>query len=167
MMCHSNSLQNPHTCSTRDMPFLPSAGFTLFELIVVLVLIGLFSSMVFVSVSSGLFKSRETKFIDQFEASLKSARTRAIGQGRAVKFIIDGENRRYGLKVPGLKDIPGSIQVEGEKIEELDDGIYGIIFYPDGSSSGGVLDLKWDNGRTDTFKIARIWSNISHESSGR
>ena len=142
-------------------------GFTLFELMVVLVLIGLLSSMVFVSVSSGLFKSRETKFIDQFSTCLKRARTRAIGQGRTVEFMIDGEKRRYGLKVPGLKDIPASIQVEGEEIEELDQGIYGIVFYPDGSSSGGILDLKWDNGRIDTFKIARIWSHISHESSRR
>ncbi len=79
--------------------------------------------------------------------------------------MIDGENRRYGLKVPGLKDIPGSIQVEGDDIEELSEGIYGIIFYPDGSSSGGVLDLKWNDGRIDTFKIGRIWSSINHASS--
>ncbi len=144
-----------------------SLGFTLFELMVVLVLIGLLSSMVFVSVSSGLFKSRETKFIDQFMADLRSARTRAIGQGRAVQFLIDGDKRLYGLKHPGLKEIPGSIQVEGDDIEELEDGIFGIIFYPDGSSSGGVLDLKWVNGRVDTFKIARIWSSIRHEHSGQ
>jgi len=142
-------------------------GFTLFELMVVLVLIGLLSSMVFVSVSSGLFKSKETKFIDKFTADLKSARTRAIGRGRAVKFLIDGENRLFGLSPPGLEKIPGSIQVEGENIEELEDGVYGIIFYPDGSSSGGELDLKWADGRVDTFRVARIWSSITHESSGR
>lgn len=142
-------------------------GFTLFELMVVLVLIGLLSSMVFVSVSSGLFKSREIRFVDQFMAGLRSARIRAIGQGRAVKFLIDGNNRLYGLKSSGFKEIPSSIQVEGDDIEELQNGIFGIIFYPDGSSSGGVLDLKWANGRVDTFKIARIWSSIRHEHSGK
>ena len=148
-------------------PLAGTHGFTLFELMVVLVLIGLLSSMVFVSVSSGLFKSRETKFINQFLAGLRSARTRAIGQGRAVKFLIDGEKRLYGLKHPGLQEIPQSIQVEGEGIEELGEGVYGIVLYPDGSSSGGELELKWADGRIDTFVIARIWSNIKHEHSGQ
>ncbi len=165
-------LHSEHVCPAspslpEKLPFDTSNGFTLFELMVVLVLIGLLSSMVFVSVSSGLFKSRETKFINQFMAGLRSARTRAIGRGRAVKFLIDGEKRLYGLKPPGLKKIPQSIQVEGQGIEELGDGIYGIVFYPDGSSSGGELELKWANGRIDTFRIARIWSNITHEHSGQ
>jgi len=153
------------------MPFSKNpgleSGFTLFELMVVLVLIGLLSSMVFVAVSSGLLKSRETKFVNQFANALKGARTRALGQGKAVRFIIDSENRKFGLKPPGLQEIPASIQIEGEDIEELQDGVYGIVFYPDGSSSGGELDLKWANGRVDTFKIARIWSTVLHETSGR
>lgn len=136
------------------------------ELMVVLVLIGLFSSMVFVSVSSGLFKSKETKFVNQFLAGLRTARTRAISQGRAVRFIIDGDNRRYGLKALGLKEIPSDIQVEGSDIEELEEGVFAIVFYPDGSSSGGELEIKWSDGQTDTIKIARIWSSIAHEHSG-
>jgi general secretion pathway protein H len=162
----SEGLKRPG-CGLQRPSVGMSPGFTLFELMVVLVLIGLLSSMVFVSVSSGLFKSRETKFVDHFMAGLRSARTRAIGQGRAVQFLIDGDNRLYGLKYPGLREIPGSIQVEGKDIEELEDGIFGIIFYPDGSASGGELDLKWANGRVDTFRIARIWSSIRHEHSGQ
>ncbi len=167
MMLPSDLSQRLTSTYTPGCLISSRRGFTLFELMVVLVLIGLMSSMVFVSVSSGLLKSEEERFVNDFTGGLRAARTRAIGQGRAVKFLIDGENRRYGIEKARMKEIPGSIQVEGDDVTEIEDGVYAIIFYPDGSSSGGTIDLKWNNGRVDSLKVARIWSNITHERSGQ
>ncbi len=139
------------------------SGFTLFELIAVLILIGLISSMVFVSVSSGIFKSRGKRFLHDFESSLLDARNRAIGTGRPVNFIIDGKKRVFGIREKGLKDIPKSLEVKGDRVIEIKDGIFAITFYPDGSSSGGELELNWENGRHDLFIIGRIWAYINHE----
>ena len=139
------------------------AGFTLFELMVVLVLIGLMSSMVFISVSSGIFKSKEKRFVYDFRKCLLSARNRAIGTGRPVNFIIDGDKRVFGIKGKRLKEIPRSLEIKGDKIIELEDGIFAITFYPDGSSSGGELELNWENGRDDLFIIGRIFAYINHE----
>ncbi len=144
-------------------PSKNQAGFTLFELIVVLVLIGLMSSMVFISVSSGIFKSKEKRFVYDFRKGLLNARNRAIGTGRPVNFIIDGEKRAFGIKGKKLKDIPKSLEIKGDKIIELEDGVFAITFYPDGSSSGGELELNWENGRNDLFTIGRIWAYIYHE----
>ncbi len=141
-----------------------SSGFTLVELMIVLILIGLLSSMVAVSVSSGLFKSRERRFVEDFMAAMKRARNLAIGSGRAVNFVIDGKERRFGIKGrKGLSDIPKAIEVSAEGILELRDGLFGITFYPDGSSSGGSIDLTWDSGRKDAFEIGMIWASIQHE----
>jgi len=123
--------------------------------------------MVFVAVSGGLFKSKEHRFVNEFLSGLKRARTSAIGKGQAVKFLIDGEKRLFGIEDRHLRDIPASIQVEGDGVVDIGEGIYAVIFYPDGSSSGGEIDLSWADGRRDTFKIARTWANIVHETTGR
>ncbi len=140
-----------------------SSGFTLVELMIVLILIGLMGSMVAVSVSSGLLKSKERRFIEDFTASMKRARNSAIGRGRAVNFVIDGKERRFGIKGKKFTDIPKAIEVSAEGILKLRDGLFGITFYPDGSSSGGKIDLSWDNGRKDAFQIGIIWASIKHE----
>jgi len=141
-------------------------GFTLFELIVVLLLIGLMSSMVFISVSSGLFKNKEKRFAYDFSAALLNARNTAIGKGRPVNFLIDGEKRVFGLKDRKFKSIPKELEIKGDRIVEIEPGVFAITFYPDGSSSGGEIELNWDSGRYDLFTIGRVWAYINHEVKG-
>ncbi len=138
-------------------------GFTLVELLIVLILMGLLGSMVAVSVSSGLLKSKERRFVEDFVASMKQARNSAIGKGRGINFIIDGQKRTFGIKGRKLKEIPKAIEISAEGIVELRDGQYAVTFYPDGSSSGGKIDLSWEGGRKDEFQIGMIWARISHE----
>ncbi len=138
-------------------------GFTLVELLIVLILVGLLSSMVAVSVSSGLFKSRERRFVEDFVAQMKNARSCAIGSGRAVNFIIDGNERKFGIKDRQMLEIPKTIEISADAIVELKDGLFAVTFYPDGSSSGGKIDLSWDSGRKDRFDIGMIWASIGHE----
>ncbi len=138
-------------------------GFTLVELLIVLILVGLLSSVVAVSVSSGLLKSKEWRFVEDFKGQLKRARSYAIGNGRAVNFVIDGTKRKFGIKGKKLSDIPKTIEVSADGIVEFGNGLYGVTFYPDGSSSGGEIDLSWDQGRKDKFEIGVIWASIRHE----
>ncbi len=148
---------------SRFSPLGPRPGFTLVELLIVLILMGLLGSMVAVSVSSGLLKSKERRFVEDFVASMKRARNSAIGKGRGVNFIIDGQKRAFGINGRKLKEIPKAIEISAEGIVELRDGQYAVTFYPDGSSSGGKIDLSWDSGRKDEFQIGMIWARISHE----
>ncbi len=119
-------------------------GFTLIELLVVMVIVGLMSSLVFVAVGSGMLKSQESRFEANFLNTLKHTRSAAIGRGKAVKFIIDAENRRISMEGGKPTAIPETMQIEGSNIIELAGG-YAIIFFPDGSSTGAELDLKYNN----------------------
>lgn len=114
------------------------------ELLVVMVIVGLMSSLVFVAVGSGILKSEETRFEANFLNTLKHTRSAAIGRGKAVKFIIDSENRRIFMEGGKSIAIPETVQIEGSDIIELADG-YAVIFFPDGSSTGAELDLKYNN----------------------
>lgn len=138
-------------------------GFTLIELLVVLVLIGIMSAMVFVSVTGGLLKSREKQFVNSFTQHVSRARAAALARGRAVILVIDGEQRRYSIDRRRWEDIPETLQVEGEGIADISETEYGIIFYPDGSASGGEIDIKWDNGPTDRITVDKLLGLIRTE----
>ncbi len=138
-------------------------GFTLIELLVVLVLVGIFSSLVFVAVSSGLLKSEEKRFVQGFQEDITRAKASALGSGRAAAIIIDGTERRYSINRRHWKAIPETLQIEGEGVAEISDTESGIIFYPDGSSSGGVIDIKWSDGKTDRITVDKILGIVRME----
>lgn len=140
-----------------------SKGFTLVELLVVLILIGIFSSLVFVAVASGILRSEENRFIQSFSQTLVRARSASLGRGEAVRFFIDGESRAFCIEGLKWQNIPESIKIEGEGVGEVEPGIYSVTFYPDGSSSGGEIDLKWEGGRVDRIVIDRFLGLIRME----
>lgn len=120
-------------------------GFTLIELLVVMVIVGLMSSLVFVAVGSGILRSTESRFEADFLNIIKQARSAAIGRGKAVRFIIDEENRRIAIEGGKAITIPETVQIEGAGVIELSKGGYAVIFFPDGSSTGAELDLKYND----------------------
>jgi general secretion pathway protein H len=140
-----------------------SKGFTLVELLVVLVLIGIFSSLVFVSVAGGILRSEENRFVQSFTQTLIRARSASLGRGEAVRFFIDGESRSFCVEGLKWQNIPESIKVEGEGVGEVEPGVHAVIFYPDGSSSGGEIDLKWEGGRLDRIEIDKFLGLIRME----
>jgi general secretion pathway protein H len=140
-----------------------SKGFTLIELLIVLILIGIFSSLVFVAVASGILRSEENRFIQSFSQTLVRARSASLGRGEAVRFFIDGESRAFCFEGLKWQNIPESIKIEGEGVGEVEPGIYAVTFYPDGSSSGGEIDLKWEGGRMDRIVIDRFLGLIRME----
>lgn len=145
----------------------PARGFTLIELIMVLLIISLGTSIVFVAVSSGLLTSSDKKFARDFTTMLSRAKTASLGRGRMVSFLIDGENRQYCIEGRAWKEIPSTIQVSAEGLKEKDEGIYAVVFYPDGSSSGGEIDLEYDEtGDRTRIKIGKLVGIVDVESSG-
>lgn len=136
-------------------------GFTLLELLLVLVIIGLSSTLVFLSVTSGFFRSEERKFIEFFNSGLLRAKSESLCNGNSIWFIIDSETReiRWGRKEK--ETIPETIQIEASGLEELDEGVFGILFFPDGSSTGGKIDIKKDNKILEKFTVSRLFGGIT------
>ena len=102
--------------------------------------------------------------MDEFQQSLLRTRSRSLSRGKSVRFLIDSENRKFSIEGGSREfDIPQEVQVEGEGIGEIDTGIYGITFYPDGSSSGGEIDLTWEDGTVIRFSVDKLLGIIKQE----
>lgn len=121
------------------MHALPRArGFTLFELLVVIVLIGISVGLVSFGVGRGLQAASERRALSEVVQSLRAARVQAIVTGQPAQTRFDLRNGR--LQGPHLKPVqlPTDMRVQLQTADGLGPA---FEFYPDGGSSGGHLLL--------------------------
>jgi general secretion pathway protein H len=121
----------------------PSCGFTLIEVLVVLVILGLTVALIVARgpARSAGFDLRATA--DDIAQQLRLARSEAISSDRMTAFTWDAAHRRYETNRVAGGTVPPEVALAmttatGGKPRPQD----AIIFAPDGSSSGGrvVLD---------------------------
>lgn len=115
-------------------------GFTLFELAVVLFIIGL--SLAVVAVSAGRLHE---KSVFQEEArriylTLQHGRSAALMERKEIVFRINGETGSYWLDDEGTARnrhaVPGRFVLTGAE----------VIFFPKGNSTGGAIGLSDEKG---------------------
>jgi general secretion pathway protein H len=110
------------------------AGFTLLEALVTLAIFGLISGLVFPDVAQGVVGAAFEQAASGLRADLVMARAQALRTGEPVEVVVDADGRGYGW-TPG----PQRGLIAGVGLSPA--GAH-VRFYPDGSSSGGVLSLK-------------------------
>jgi general secretion pathway protein H len=153
------------------------SGFTLLELLVVLVLISILSALLAPRVGNSIRNMTLTGAAQKIAASLRYARSRAVSeketyvavldfkksslsiltaQGSAgvktAKLSIDAKEESSRLKV---YELPGGVQVAKTKSGEgeADSGLFQIFFFPNGSTSGGWIVLRNDVGKRCRIEV--------------
>ncbi|MCF6263958.1 MAG: prepilin-type N-terminal cleavage/methylation domain-containing protein [Xanthomonadales bacterium] len=118
-------------------------GFTLIEILVVMVLIGLMVSMVGLSLSKSVSRAEVRNASRDVLSALRYTRTQAIVTHSEQVLMVDLENRT--ISVPGKKPIklPKGIELGMTTAlrEQQSETLAGIRFFPDGGSTGGKLFL--------------------------
>jgi general secretion pathway protein H len=135
-------------------------GFTLIEMVVVLVLLGMVYALAGPYIGAGQTALGATAATRQLAAGLRKARSVAVADGREAVLTVDVENRRFQVTGdPKVYELPKGIDLKlyTAQKELLDDKIAGIRFLPDGSSTGGritvsigqveqIVDVDWVTG---------------------
>jgi general secretion pathway protein H len=118
-------------------------GFTLVEVMVVMVVITLVLGMVATSMSSSVSGAEARSAARKLVASLRYTRARAIIDKSEQVFEVNTENRSY--QAPGRDQIklPEGIDVTvtTARSEITSEDVAGIRFFPDGGSTGGHIEL--------------------------
>lgn len=137
------------------------AGFTLVELLAVLVILVLSATAVLSIGKNSLDSARVRSFLVQTEAMMRQARTVAIENQRETAVLIDSERRRLSFPDRGLSlDMPAGVTLNAKIAEAKRGEEPGVRFYPSGASTGGELSfgfrgrsyqlrINWLTGRTD------------------
>lgn len=118
-------------------------GFTLFEMLAVILLIGIAAAAVAVSVSRGLTAQRVRAASTDLAAALRYTRTQAIVQAKPQVLTLDVRERSYNVPGKATHALPEhmrlSVTSAGE--DQRDGHLARIRFFPDGSSTGGHVVL--------------------------
>jgi general secretion pathway protein H len=118
------------------------AGFTLIELVVVFVILGLVLTL-FVTRISGPSPGLQIRAAaNELAAGLRQARSTAIARDRSVTIVVDTGQHAWRAADGAIKTFPpgaavGIVMANGDVAQ----GAMAIRFESDGSSSGGRVDL--------------------------
>ena len=119
------------------------SGFTLIEMVVVLVVMGLMLGLV---IGRGPMRSRTLNTraeVGALAGGLREARARAIATNRPVEFALDIEHKSFHIdSAPPTRLAPeyalSLLTTTGQRLNESEGA---IRFDPDGSSTGGRIEL--------------------------
>jgi general secretion pathway protein H len=119
------------------------AGFTLLELLVVLLVAGLLFALVPAVMPRDGGRGMVERSASELAAALKRTRARAIAANEPAAFTLDLRNRIYEAGSTRQVALPSHIDVtlRAARTEMLGDGAGRIHFFADGSSTGGRITL--------------------------
>lgn len=119
-------------------------GFTLVEVVVVVLIIALTSGVVALAISGGLENARVRAASKDLVAALRATRSQAVVTRESQVLVLDVHKRAY--QAPGRKwvELPSAMELSMETAarEQIDEGVGQIRFFPDGSSTGGNIELR-------------------------
>lgn len=120
------------------------SGFTLVELLVVLAIMAVASTLVFLTVGSGVGRKADRRFVVELGGLLRKGRHQAMVGGAPVAVVFSEESRQCWIADPGegRLDIPAELEIHAVGLLRADEAVY-LIFYPDGASSGAELTIVW------------------------
>jgi general secretion pathway protein H len=144
------------------MPGRGQSGFTLVELLVVLMLVSVMLALVGTSISRSVSGAEMRTAAREVAASLRYTRTRAILDKAEQVFLVDAENRTYQAAGRRPEQLPEGMNVElnTARSELTSEFVGGIRFYPDGGSTGGNVRLE-ANGRVYQVNVAWLTGEAS------
>jgi general secretion pathway protein H len=131
-------------------------GFSLIEMVAVMVLIALVFAMVSMSFSRSLASARVQAASRDLVAALRYTRGQAIVRGKSTTLELDVENNRYMVPGPRVVDLPKNMHMAltTADIEQTAQNSGRIRFFPDGASTGGHISVFMGN---DEWRINVDW----------
>jgi len=142
----------------------PAHGFTLVEMMVVLVIVALMMALVGTSIARNVSGAEMRTAANKVAASLRYTRTQAILTKSEQVFLVDTEKLTYQAAEREAKELPEGMKVElnTARSELTSETAGGIRFYPDGGSTGGNVRLE-ANGRIYRVNVAWLTGEASVE----
>lgn len=140
-------------------------GFTLLELIIVMLIISISTAIVYISISIAERKALLKDTARRIFISLRYAKEMAVMQRKLMGFIVDDNGKAYSIiQISNEEGDDYQLIKRGEiKRDIVIDG-ESIVFYPLGNSSGGTIMVSDSENRKIRITVDDITGAIRIES---
>ena len=139
----------------------PAQGFTLIELMLVLMLMGIASVIVMPNIEKGMQDREVRRSALGLAAAARNLRSRAIDEGMPQLLVLDIEQNNYraarGAEVHLPADVKFSAVVGGEIVDRE---ARQFVFFPNGSSHGGSIALSGGRGASYSIRLEPLTGKI-------
>jgi general secretion pathway protein H len=133
------------------------AGFTLLEMLAVLVILVLAASAVLRAGGGSTEAAEVRSFLIRAEAMMRQARTTAVETSSVQDVVIDTGARRLVHEGTGTGiDVPAGVALDGviARLPENASGAPAVRFFPDGGSTGATLPFRF---RGQVYVLSVNW----------
>lgn len=139
-------------------------GFSLFELMVVMMLVVLLFTVAGVSVSRSIEGAELRNAARELTAAMRYTRGQAVVKRQEQVFLVDAENKTWQAAGRAPETLPEALDITliTARQELTGDNAGGIRFYPDGASTGGRVVLSSD-GREWHITVGWLTGEIRRE----
>jgi prepilin-type N-terminal cleavage/methylation domain-containing protein len=146
-----------------------SRGFTLLEVIIVVVIIGVIAMMSLPTIQAGTRQAAVRRSVRAFISAARQASTRAVTTRKPASLIVWPDDAEFGVEGTDarveLPDFADFGDIEGGRAAEGDDEIR-FDFYPTGSAAGGSVQIEFtrsDRRQVYTLIIDPLISRVRIE----
>ena len=117
-------------------------GFTLVELLVVLAIMAAVAALLTPMLRIGRASAELRTASNEMLTAMRIARSAAIAHNRTVALVVDPKVNRYAA-AQREHALPRSIGIAAANLWPVEgrEGLGAVYFFPDGSASGGEIDL--------------------------
>ncbi len=139
-----------------------AGGFSLFELMVVMILVSLLFAVVGVSVSRSIQGAEIRNASREVVAGIRHTRGQAIIKRQQQVFQVDADAKTWTAAARDSVEIPDGldITINTARSELTGENAGGIRFYPDGASTGGSVELQAGE-RTWEVEVSWLTGEVS------
>lgn len=136
-------------------------GFTLLELLIVLVLVTLMLGLSAVFLGNTLSAGKLNSAAQEVSATIRHAKSLAQMKGERQTVTIDLESRRFGIEGGRSKNLPKDVQVmiKDPLSGEISTGEYHITFQPYAGVEGGTVVL-WNSKRSVSIQLDPVVGTV-------
>lgn len=140
-------------------------GFTLIEMLVVFAILALLLGLAPIAFDRLRDSAEYRDTVRTMMSQLRTARYRAVTEGREVLFTVDMNRRTFGLDANALRAVPQAVQlratVAGAELQPAGTGA--IRFLPGGGATGGSIEIVRTSGAGTRLRVDWLSGRVTQE----
>lgn len=141
-----------------------ASGFTLLELLLVLVLIGIGTGMAFMSTDRLAARAADRRLGDQTQHGLRQLRNKAILTATPVRGKLDFEHGTLSFSGRTIVSLPSQAKyrptTDAAVSSSRSDAVLELTFFPDGTTNNAQFLLVAPSGAQELFRLEGISGRI-------